>query len=73
MSILYSRSDSGQSNLWSKTAGTSYSQIQKKALSELCRPITVGRCELCWYKSYSHFKFFPYKFQLNENVKQQQY
>ena len=28
---------------------------QKKALSELYWPITVGRCKLCWYWSHLHF------------------
>ena len=31
------------------------SMHQKKALSELCQPITVGRCKLRWYESYSRF------------------
>ena len=40
---------------------------QKKALSELCRTITVGGCELYLCGSYLRFYFFPYKLQLNEN------
>ena len=56
-------SDSGRSKPPSKTSGTivaikiQISIHQKKALSELCRTITIGRCELRWCESYSRFWF----------------
>ena len=56
-------SDSGRSKPPSKTSGTivaikiQISIHQKKALSELCRTITIGRCELRWCESYSRFKW----------------
>ena len=46
MSILYSRSDSDGQIFGQKLQALVIVKIQKKALSELCRPITVGRCEL---------------------------
>ena len=67
-------SDSGCSKFLLKSAGpshhqTSVSRHQKKAFGELYSTVMVGSCELKLYRIYSHFQFFPYKFQLNENTK----
>ena len=67
-------SDSGCSKFLLKSAGpshhqTSVSRHQKKAFGELYSTVMVGGCELKVYRSYAHFKFFPHKFQLNENTK----
>ena len=42
---------------------------QKKALDELYRAVPLSSCAFNVCVSYAHFNFFPYKFQLNENVK----
>ena len=67
-------SDSGRSKFLLKSAGPSHHQTsvsiyQKKAFGELYSTVMVGGCELKVYRSYAHFQFFPYKFQLNENTK----
>jgi len=66
-----SSSDSGCSKFLLKSAGPSHHQTsvsihQKKAFGELDSMVMVNGFEL---KSYAHFQFFPYKFQLNENTK----
>ena len=72
--VIRSSSDSGHSKFLLKSAGPSHHQTsvsihQKKAFGELYPTVMVGGCELKVYRSYAHFQFFPYKFQLNENAK----
>ena len=63
---------SGRSKFLLKSAGPSHHQtsvsIHQKS-GELYSTVMVGGCELKVYRSYTHFQFFPYKFQLNENTK----
>ena len=71
---ICSTSDSGRSKFLLTSADPSHHQTsvsiyQKKAFGELYSTVMVGSCEIKVYRSYAHFQFFLYKFQLNENTK----